>query len=58
LAAFGDPFWADQVDIRTVERFEATAEIVMFHGRRPNDPRSFDARQVIANLGPTIQRPD
>lgn len=54
---FGDPFWADTVDVRTVERYEATAEIVMFRGARPDDPRSFDARQVMANLGPTIELP-
>ena len=54
---FGDPFWGDSIDIRTVERYEATAEIVMFRGNRAGDPSSFDARQVIANLRPTIQVP-
>lgn len=55
---WGDPFWGDRVDIRTVERFEATAEIVMGRGPKPaGDPRAFDARQVTANLGPGIQRP-
>jgi hypothetical protein len=30
----------------------------MMRGARPaNDPRAFDARQVMANLGPTIQLP-
>ena len=33
------------------------AEIVMVRGRQPNDPRTFDARQVIANLGSTIELP-
>ena len=28
---WGDPFWADRYDVRTIERFEATAEIVMSH---------------------------
>ncbi|MDB5447916.1 MAG: hypothetical protein JWQ97_3233 [Phenylobacterium sp.] len=55
---FGDPFWADRLDVRTVEKFEATAEIVMGHGAKPaDDPRAFDARQVIANLQPRIQYP-
>ena len=54
---YGDPFWGDSIDISTVERYEAIAEIVMNRGRQPNDPRSFDARQVIANLGPTLERP-
>lgn len=54
---YGDPFWGDTIDVRTVERYEAIAEIVMFRGARPNDPHSFDARQVIANLRPTIVVP-
>jgi hypothetical protein len=53
----GDPFWADDIDVRTVTNYEASAEIVMFRGRRPDDPRSFDARQVMQNLGPRIERP-
>ncbi len=53
---YGDPFWGDTMDVRTVERYEATAEIVMFRGRRA-DAASFDARQVIANLRPTIVVP-
>ena len=55
---WGDPFWADRIDVRTVEKYEATADIVMNKGPRPaDDPRAFDAREVMANLGPTIQRP-
>jgi hypothetical protein len=55
---WGDPFWADRVDVRTVDRFEASAEILMFRGRKPaNDPRAFEARAVVDNLGPRIVRP-
>ena len=55
---YGDPFWADRIDVRTVERFEASAEILLGHGARPvNDPRAFDAREIMANLGPGIVRP-
>ena len=55
---WGDPFWADRLDVRTGERFEATAEIVMRRGAKPaTDPKAFDARAVIENLGPRIQRP-
>ena len=54
---FGDPFWADTVDVSTITSYEAMAEIVMVRGRQPNDPRTFDARQVIANLGSTIELP-
>ncbi len=55
---WGDPFWADRVDIRTVERFETTAEIVMQRGPKPEgDVRAFDARAVMDNLRPRIQYP-
>jgi hypothetical protein len=52
----GDPFWANNYDVSTVTSYEACAEVGMSRGR-PSDPRSFDARQVIANLGPTIEMP-
>jgi hypothetical protein len=52
----GGRFWADDYDVSTVTSYEASAEIAMSHGR-PNDPRSFDAHQVIANLGATIEMP-
>lgn len=55
---YGDPFWADRLDVRTIERFEASAEILVGHGVKPeNDPRAFDAREVMVNLGPGIVRP-
>ena len=53
---FGGPYWGDNFDVRTVQRYEAMAEIIMFRGNRA-DPSSFNARQVIANLRPTIQVP-
>jgi hypothetical protein len=55
---WGDPFWADNTQIQTVQKFEASAEIVMRHGPKPEgDARAFEARAVIANLGPKIERP-
>lgn len=52
------PFWADRVDVSTVESFEATAEIVMHNGPVPAaDQRTFDARRVLTDLGPTIVLP-
>jgi hypothetical protein len=55
---WGGPYWADQVNIRTINRYDATAEIVMYKGAKPqNDPRAFDAHEVMQNLGPNIQRP-
>ncbi len=54
---WGGPFWGDTGQVQTVEKFQATAEIVMHHGAKPNGvPQAFDARGVMANLGPTIQR--
>jgi hypothetical protein len=55
---WGDPFWASRVDVRTVDRFEASAEVIMGKGAKPaDDPRAFDARSVIENLKPRIQYP-
>ncbi len=55
---WGDPFWADQVDIHTVEKYEASAEIVMGRGPKPADEKhAFDARSVLSNLAPKITRP-
>jgi hypothetical protein len=66
-SAFGwsrwDPFWGDpwfdrDYTIREIDRYEATAEIVMGRGApQAGDPRAFDARQIVANLGPRIPRP-
>jgi hypothetical protein len=55
---WGDPFWGDRYDVRTIDKFEATAEIVMHRGAKPpGDPRAFDARAVMESLGPRIMRP-
>lgn len=55
---WGDPFWGSTIDVRTVDRYEATAEFVLGRGPKPvNDPRAFDARDVLRNLGPTIRQP-
>ncbi len=56
---WGDPFFADRTQIRTVERFEAGAEILMHKGPKPQgDPRAYDAREIMANLANTIVRPE
>jgi hypothetical protein len=55
---FGGPFWGDSVDIRSVDRFEATAEIVMRRGPIPQDNlRAFDAHRVVDSIGPTVVLP-
>ena len=51
-------FWTNDVNIRTVDSFEAEAEIVIRKGAIPaGEVRAFDARKVMADLGPTIERP-
>lgn len=54
----GGPFWYDRMDVRTVEAFETTAEIVMRKGvLPPGDPKAMDARAVMAQLGSRIELP-
>ncbi|MDG5487311.1 hypothetical protein NYR55_01540 [Sphingomonas sp. BGYR3] len=53
-----DPFWDRQIDVRTINKYEAMAEIVMGKGPKPRtDVRAFDARAVIESLGPTVRMP-
>lgn len=56
---WGDPFWGVRdFDVREIDRYEASAEIVMGRGAKPaGDPNAFDAREVIQNLGPRVTRP-
>lgn len=56
---WGDPFWGRRdFDVREIDRYEASAEIVMGRGPKPaGDPNAFDAREVIQNLGPRVTRP-
>ena len=51
-----DPFGPD-FDVRQIDRYEATSEIVIGRGPKPaNDPNAFNAREVIDNLGPRVAR--
>ncbi|MBO9711047.1 MAG: hypothetical protein J7521_22840 [Caulobacter sp.] len=55
---WGDPFWGRQAEVRTIEKFQASAEILLHKGPKPaGDPRAYDAREIMTNLGPSIQRP-
>lgn len=55
---FGDPFWDRDVDVQTVDKYEATAEIIIGRGPKPaNNVRAFDAHEVINHLGPSIVMP-
>ena len=55
---YDDPFWRDRDwDYRTVTQYEAIAEVVMSKGPKPDNVRAFDAHEVVARLGPSIQMP-
>lgn len=54
---YGDPFWDRQVDVRTVDRYEASAELIVGRGRKPDNVRAFNARDVIDNLGASVGAP-
>jgi hypothetical protein len=54
---YGDPFWARSVNIREITRYEASTEIALGKGPPPQAARVFDARDVLAHLGPAIVRP-
>lgn len=50
--------WGNDFDIRTIDRFEATAEIVMRKGAIPRDNiRAFNAKQVVDRIGPSVVLP-
>ncbi len=51
-----DPLW-DDVHTREVTRYEASAEIIMGRGSKPDTANAFDARDVMANLGDDIILP-
>lgn len=54
---WNDPFARD-FDVREIDRYEASSEIVMGRGPKPaNDANAFDANEVISNLGPRVTRP-
>jgi hypothetical protein len=54
---WGGPYWDPSFDVQTVQKFDATADIVMGHGAKPPGPRAFNAREVLTNLGPHIKEP-
>ena len=53
-----DGFGPGAYDYREVTRYDASAEIIMGIGQKPDDPAFFDATQVLKNLAGTIERPD
>ena len=55
---FYDPFWDGPYDYREITRYEASSEIRMGKGPKPDDPAYFDAQDVLNNLGNQILRPE
>jgi hypothetical protein len=55
---WGDPFWGPgPFDYNQVNQFQATAEILMGHGQKPNGKQAFDARSVMEHLRASITPP-
>ena len=54
---YHDPFWGGY-DVREIIRYEASAEIKMGRGAKPDDAAFFSASEVLQNLSPTILRPE
>lgn len=53
-----DIAWRMRSEEQTVEKYEAYTEVLLGTGPKPaNDPKAFDAKQVIENLGPKLVRP-
>lgn len=51
-------FGFDDFDVRTIDRYEASAEIVMRRGEPDRDNvRAFNARAVTEKIGPTVVLP-
>ena len=50
--------WGGGFDVNTIDKFEATAEIVMRKGPIPQgNVRAFDARKVVETIGPSVILP-
>lgn len=54
---WGSPFWGDTVDVRQVTQFEASAEIILSNQPAGDNPKVFDAQEVVENLRPYIEYP-
>ena len=55
---WGDPFFGGPLDVEQITRYNATVEVVMGRGPKPNTPRAYDAHAVIDHLQGTIKYPE
>jgi hypothetical protein len=44
-------------DVERVDRYTASAQILLGHGPKPNDRQAFDARSVVEHLRPALMAP-
>jgi len=61
FSAFGrgyyDPFY-DDFNYREITKYKASADIRLHRGAKPNSENAFNAREVMANLGPKVVFPE
>lgn len=53
-----DPFFGGPTQFQEQVSYEASAEILMRKGAKPDEAAYFDAADVVRTLGPTITRPE
>lgn len=58
FGGFNDPFFGGPTSFSERINYEATAEIVMHKGVKPDDVEFFNAEDVLSNLGQTIILPE
>jgi len=58
FGGFHDPFFGGPTTFTERVNYEATAEIVMHRGEKPDDVAFFNAADVLSNLAETIILPD
>lgn len=55
---YDPPFQTYSGTYRPIERFTASANVLLYRGRKPaGNAEAYDAREVEKQLGPTIRRP-
>ncbi len=54
----GNDFFANDFDVREITKYRATAEVKFGRGLNSEDPRTFNAREVLQNLAGTIEFPE
>lgn len=54
---FNDPFFQDY-NVREISKYRASAEVRFGRFKTPGSDNSFNAREVLQNLGPTLTLPD